>query len=338
MQQIERYGVIVLLFLLVSIIAVSMWSSDDGGKTPPRGKTLAAAERPVSPPEHPGPAPREQGRRGPTPAGQAAGGPSASPSSAQRTAAPASTVGRGSEADSRRRGTGQDAQRGLPTPSTTTPPASQLVDSSSIARSADSASPTGRRPDRARSTTSGSPSADPSSSASVPPTTTPPAARSVSNPAGASTYAVRSGDTLGGIAQRTLGSSGRWPEIQALNKGLDPRRLQVGQKLVLPTGSAAAPPRADGGAARSTPGTYVVRSGDVLSVIAERELGSVRRWQEIVALNPGVDPKRLVVGAVLELPKSGSAPGRTPERAPEPANAQRNAVARADNSSGFKVR
>ena len=50
-------------------------------------------------------------------------------------------------------------------------------------------------------------------------------------------YVVRSGDTLGEIAQRELGSASRWTEIRDLNPGLDPRRLAVGQRLSLPAGA-----------------------------------------------------------------------------------------------------
>jgi nucleoid-associated protein YgaU len=47
---------------------------------------------------------------------------------------------------------------------------------------------------------------------------------------------------------------------------------------------------------------YVVKSGDTLSEIAQRELGSSRRWQEIIALNPGLDPARLRSGKSIQLP------------------------------------
>lgn len=48
------------------------------------------------------------------------------------------------------------------------------------------------------------------------------------------TYTVRSGDTLGAIAQATLGSASRYPEIAALNGIADPNLIKVGQKLKLP--------------------------------------------------------------------------------------------------------
>ena len=53
-------------------------------------------------------------------------------------------------------------------------------------------------------------------------------------------------------------------------------------------------------------GRYVVKSGDTLSKIASRELGSAERWTEIRDLNPGINPNALQVGAKLTLPAAGA--------------------------------
>ena len=53
-------------------------------------------------------------------------------------------------------------------------------------------------------------------------------------------YTIKSGDTLGEISQRELGTATRWREIQALNPGLNPVRLTVGKTIKLPgSGSGA---------------------------------------------------------------------------------------------------
>jgi nucleoid-associated protein YgaU len=126
-------------------------------------------------------------------------------------------------------------------------------------------------------------------------------------PGGTRKVTVRSGDTLGEIAARELGASSRWTEIQTLNGNLDPKKLRAGMTLLLPAGRgvAAAPdaaraphPKAGGRA------TYTVRGGDTLSRIAARELGDGDRWAEIRDLNPGLDPRSLKVGAKLVLPAS----------------------------------
>ena len=128
-------------------------------------------------------------------------------------------------------------------------------------------------------------------------------------------YVVKSGDTLSEIAQRELGSSRRWQEITAVNPGLDPARLRSGKTIQLPGGERVA---SAGGAPESAPAsrsaapkkepvaastrTHKVGQGENLWKIAARTLGDGKRWKEIAALNPRVDPDRLVLGQVLKLP------------------------------------
>ncbi len=48
--------------------------------------------------------------------------------------------------------------------------------------------------------------------------------------------------------------------------------------------------------------TYVVRKGDTLKSISERLLGSSVKWKELAASNPKVDPNHISVGTTLQLP------------------------------------
>ena len=102
---------------------------------------------------------------------------------------------------------------------------------------------------------------------------------------------VQRGDTLGEIARR-----GGVPleRLQRFNPDVDPRRLAVGQRLLMPTQQERAP---SGG-----PYRYQVRPGDTYSSIARR-FGT--RSSRIQAANPGVVPTGLRVGQLLQVPLAG---------------------------------
>jgi nucleoid-associated protein YgaU len=53
-------------------------------------------------------------------------------------------------------------------------------------------------------------------------------------PTGRRTYVIQRSDTLWGISKRFLGAGNRWREILAVNPGLQPRRLRIGQEIVIP--------------------------------------------------------------------------------------------------------
>jgi LysM repeat protein len=153
----------------------------------------------------------------------------------------------------------------------------------------------------------------------------------------ATTYKVQSGDTFESIARSKLGDPKRQTEIAKLNPTVKPNRMRVGQDLVLPgakpaatatepaiaasTKKSAAAKDAtvkasdtkasdtkasdakestkEAGADRS----YVVGKGDTFGRIAQTQLGSSKRVDEIRELNPSVDPTRLRVGQRIKLPK-----------------------------------
>ncbi len=51
---------------------------------------------------------------------------------------------------------------------------------------------------------------------------------------GERTYIIQTGDTYIGIARRLYGDPSRWRDIQAMNPGLDPNKLRIGQVIKLP--------------------------------------------------------------------------------------------------------
>ncbi|MFN0242389.1 MAG: LysM peptidoglycan-binding domain-containing protein [Planctomycetota bacterium] len=311
MQQIERYGVIALVFLLVTIVAVSFWGDSKSpsfwsrltGKSADTKVAQLDAEKPADAPLHVS----ERALADPlplspvveaTPADMLAGGVAPAATSDSMLAPqgganmPMSTLP-----------SGVGTQASEVAPYTTHVPA-PVVDAPIFA--------------------SGEPRVDAPKKA-----------------AANATYTVQKGDSLARIAARTLGDEQRWPEIQALNAGLSPKSLRVGARIVLPadakTSTAAAKSmKASANTAqpvakqsdKATPPakksgrSYVVKSGDSLRAIARRELGDENRWNEIAALNPSVDPKRLLVGKSLRLPSGSNAlvaanvPASTPSSKP----------------------
>lgn len=48
------------------------------------------------------------------------------------------------------------------------------------------------------------------------------------------TYKIQQGDTFFGIARRLYNNPARAKEIQALNPSVDPRKLRIGQEIIIP--------------------------------------------------------------------------------------------------------
>ena len=143
-------------------------------------------------------------------------------------------------------------------------------------------------------------------------------------------HEVRTGDDLWTLAERYYGRGQDWRRIAAANPDRltgGPDRLEVGWRLQVPGVApvAAVDDVRDG--ADPEPGTVVVRPGDSLSAIAERELGDDARWLELFETNRAVldDPDVLEAGQQLEVPAGD---------APRPAQPLGRARARADRPSG----
>jgi N-acetylmuramoyl-L-alanine amidase len=112
-------------------------------------------------------------------------------------------------------------------------------------------------------------------------------------------YVVRPGDHLTALAERF----GTTVAALAKRNRLDPSRvLLIGTRLRVPgEAGASLPPAANVAPARTTAsaGTYVVRTGDNLTAIAERHGTSV----QALAKQNGIDPRRfLLIGTRLRVP------------------------------------
>jgi len=133
----------------------------------------------------------------------------------------------------------------------------------------------------------------------LPPATVAPAAPPAAT--GATEYVIASGDTLGAIAHR---NGLALKALMDANPGVNPKKLQIGQKVQIPAGansvaSAAGPGAAapDMAAAGDTT-TYTVKSGDTLSKIAKLNHTS---FKKIMALND-LKTTSIKVGQKLKVP------------------------------------
>ncbi len=126
--------------------------------------------------------------------------------------------------------------------------------------------------------------------------------------AGATEYTVAKGDTFATIAKK-LGVTTK--AIQDANPNVDPRKLQISQKLVIPAPSTGTAATGGTGAAVATPPTaaggeqvYVVKSGDTLTSIARSHGTTVRAIETANNLTS----TRIKVGDKLKIPVKAAAP------------------------------
>ncbi len=61
-----------------------------------------------------------------------------------------------------------------------------------------------------------------------------PQVREILSHYGLVSYTVKKGDTPAKIAQKLLGDSQRWPEVMAVNPGLEPDKLQPDDVIFVP--------------------------------------------------------------------------------------------------------
>lgn len=128
-------------------------------------------------------------------------------------------------------------------------------------------------------------------------------------------YKVQEGDTFETLARTKLGKASLWPEIQRLNPDVKPEKLRPGQEIRLPVASAIAAAdaaRGNAGAKKTDVAIapapdagrrYTVKKGDNYERIAQMELGSRKRTNELMELNSGIPAEKLRPGMSLVLPK-----------------------------------
>jgi LysM repeat protein len=120
------------------------------------------------------------------------------------------------------------------------------------------------------------------------------------------TYTVARGDTLYSIARRCRSSV---IDIARASGLADPRRIEIGQRLVIP--GAGAPPlsaasdKPDPVREREVTLSYNFRPGDTIYSLA--------RWSRVsvgalIAANPGINPHKIEIGDNVRLPTGAVSP------------------------------
>lgn len=140
-------------------------------------------------------------------------------------------------------------------------------------------------------------------------------------PAEPKVHVVQPGETIGKIAKAYFPSAVAkgTDAILRANATVDPTRMRVGTKLVIPDlGAELTPASAPGTSANVTPassrpttslkpgGVYVTVRGDTLSSISRRAYGTAARWQDIWLANFDAlpeNPDHPTPGTRLNLPR-----------------------------------
>ena len=144
----------------------------------------------------------------------------------------------------------------------------------------------------------------------VPPIAVVPPVEVPQPPAGVE-YVVAKGDTLAIIARKNHLTV---KALEAANPGVVPTKLRIGQKLVLPAGSAAAPAAAVNSTGAGV-SSYVVKSGDTLMRIAKTHGTTVKAIQS----ENNLATTKINVGQKLKIPVKAAAVAPAPLVEPAPA-------------------
>ncbi len=153
-------------------------------------------------------------------------------------------------------------------------------------------------PPMALNDTNGTYATGPETNAVIPPPSLPVVETPPLPPELPSEYVILKGDTFSTIAPKFRVTV---KELQTANPTVDPAKLQIGKKIIIPPPSAAVSPSGVAGVAApvtDNPSTYKVKSGDTLTKIAADHHTTVKALQ---AANNLTD-SRIKVGQVLKLP------------------------------------
>lgn len=117
------------------------------------------------------------------------------------------------------------------------------------------------------------------------------------------TVVVRSGDTLFDIVVKRYGDSSYMNDVLVANPGLSPKRLRIGQSIVLPP-KATLDRKSQAKSSAEPPKIWVVKEGDSLVSIAQHQYADSAMATRILELNRDQlrTAESLRVGMRLRLP------------------------------------
>jgi LysM repeat protein len=166
----------------------------------------------------------------------------------------------------------------------------------------------------------------------------PPDDRKTSLEATSTTAVVVAGPSIDTTAQSNRLSSSAHPDV-VMGMPL-PALMNPPRPTPLPERRHGEVVRSGSDASRSAAllDRWTVGQGETLSEIAQKALGSSNRWREIVAINSGIDPDRLKVGAVLKLPPRGTGGETRRSSATQPSKATTHVVQAGETLSSIAKR
>jgi nucleoid-associated protein YgaU len=144
----------------------------------------------------------------------------------------------------------------------------------------------------------------------------PPEPETVAEPAPYVHTVSRSGETLVAISSWYTGSADNWKRLVEANNGLNPRRIKVGDKILIPAAlmktqmtmpvdfmNPSASKKSVPSRVETTPYVHTVRrSGETLIAISNWYTGSADNWKRLVDVNKGLNPRRINVGDQILIP------------------------------------
>ena len=131
-------------------------------------------------------------------------------------------------------------------------------------------------------------------------------------------HKIRSGESLSSIAGKYFGDTSLSVELAAFNNITDPNLVSSGQKIRIPkkfdvliSGNqlpiTGQPVEKTIAPAPQKPqyATYTIKSGDMLSRLSQKLLGTSKRMHELIELNRDIikNPDRLIPGTVIKVPR-----------------------------------